>query len=57
MSDQSTTTSDTLEKRVAELEDHVKEIGNVLYEIIQELRGQGQALAIAEPVCPPICQR
>ena len=60
MSDQTTgtTDSDALEKRVAELEDHVKEIGYVLYDMLEELRGQGEMLsAMPEPPCPPICPR
>jgi hypothetical protein len=61
MSDQTTgaSDSDALEKRVADLEDYVKEIGNVLYDLLQELRGpDGQGLsAMPEPPCPPICPR
>ena len=53
---ESTTTSDDLERRVAELEDYVKEIGYALYEVIQELQNNGQMRAM-EPVCPPICPR
>ena len=46
----------TLEERVAELEKNVQEMGNVVYEVIQELQSNGQAMAM-EPMCPPICPR
>jgi hypothetical protein len=60
MSDQTTDTtdSDALEQRVSKLEDQVKEIGYVLHDMIEELRGQGGLLsAMPEPPCPPICPR
>lgn len=60
MSDQSTNTSDpgALEERVTELENNVKEIGHVLYDLIKELRGQeGLINALPEPPCPPFCPR
>lgn len=60
MSDQTTSTPDyeDLERRVAELESNVKEIGYVLYDLIQELRGQeGLIDGLAEPPCPPLCER
>jgi hypothetical protein len=47
----------TLEERIVELEQHVKEIGNVLYELMEELRGQQEFSALPIPVCPPICPR
>lgn len=51
-------TTGTLEERVAELERNVKEIGYVLYDLIQRLRGQqGLIDGMPEPVCPPICPR
>jgi hypothetical protein len=53
---ESTVPTEDLEKRIAELENYVKEIGNVLYEVIQELQNNGQAMAM-EPICPPICPR
>jgi hypothetical protein len=60
MSDQTngTTDLDALEQRVAVLEDQVKEIGYVLHDMLEELRGEGGLLSeMAEPPCPPICPR
>jgi hypothetical protein len=62
MSDQTINPSDpkALEQRIADLEKNVKEIGNVVYEMIEELRGQGQEgplAAFPEPTCPPFCAR
>jgi hypothetical protein len=56
MSDQ-TTNSDALEQRLTELEQQVKEIGNVVYEMVQEMRENGNIDAMRIPVCPPICPR
>jgi isochorismate synthase EntC len=50
-------TDQTLEERVAELEKNVKEIGYVLYDLLQSLRSQETTLALPEPTCPPICPR
>jgi hypothetical protein len=59
MSDQNISSSDprTIEERVADLEKNVQEIGNVVYELIEELRAQGPLAAFPEPPCPPLCPR
>jgi hypothetical protein len=60
MSDQNTGTPDydALEERIVELENHVKEIGHVVYELVRELRAQpGMIDALPEPTCPPFCPR
>ena len=57
MSDQTPPNSDELERRIAELENNVKEIGYVLNDLITELRDQECVTALPIPTCPPICPR
>ena len=57
MSDQTPPNSDELERRIAELENNVKEIGYVLNDLITELRDQEYVSALPIPTCPPICPR
>jgi hypothetical protein len=49
--------SQTLEQRVAELEEYVTEIGHVLNDLIKELRDKGHVTELPIPPCPPICPR
>jgi outer membrane murein-binding lipoprotein Lpp len=57
MSEQISSDSEDLEKRVAELEKQVEEMGHAIYDLIQELRGNEQLAWLSEPTCPPFCPR
>ena len=50
MENNSSSTPQTLEERVATLEDYVTKISGTLYDLIARLRG------IGPPPCPPMCK-
>ncbi len=49
MENNSSSTPQTMEERVATLEDYVTKISRTLYDLIATLRG------LREPPCPPMC--
>lgn len=47
------TSNEELSARIATLEDHVKELGYVLYDVVEGFRG----ISSGDHRCPPMCKR